>query len=221
MDKLEKVLLIVLLGTCILGLYWGFKNPAFFTDRFMMEDGEIEYATVGFLLASCVLVGTRWIKLHKKLPLNFTVISFLIVVLFFFVAGEEISWGQRLIGIESSDYFKENNSQEELNLHNLVVDGVKINKLIFGLIMTSAIMGYIVLIPVLYWKINTFTAWIDRWYIPVPKVYQSAAYLVLTLIISIIPASKNWELLEFGSVLIFFLILWAPQNPQLHRTLSD
>ena len=37
-------------------------------------------------------------------------------IAFFFVAGEELSWGQRIIGIETTEYFKENNVQEELNL---------------------------------------------------------------------------------------------------------
>jgi hypothetical protein len=49
----------ILIATAFAGLYLGFFDPDFFTDRFMMEDGEIEYAAVGFLLASCVLVGTR------------------------------------------------------------------------------------------------------------------------------------------------------------------
>ena len=50
----------------------------------------------------------------------------------FFGAGEEISWGQRIFHIESSKFFNENNSQKETNLHNMIVDGVKLNKLIFS-----------------------------------------------------------------------------------------
>ncbi len=36
-----------------------------------------------------------------------------------FVAGEEISWGQRIIGFATPDYLLDNNIQEELNLHNI------------------------------------------------------------------------------------------------------
>jgi len=36
-----------------------------------------------------------------------------------FVAMEEISWGQRILGLDSPDLFAENNLQGELNLHNL------------------------------------------------------------------------------------------------------
>lgn len=42
-------------------------------------------------------------------------------ILFFFIFGEEISWGQRIIGIESGEFFKESNIQGETNLHNLKV----------------------------------------------------------------------------------------------------
>jgi hypothetical protein len=36
------------------------------------------------------------------------------------VAGEEISWGQRLFGLFPPDVFQEHNDQQELNLHNLL-----------------------------------------------------------------------------------------------------
>jgi hypothetical protein len=142
-------------------------------------------------------------------------------VLFFFVAGEELSWGQRIIGIEPTEYFKENNAQEELNFHNLVVDGVKINKLFFGLILTTVILIYIVLVPILFHRLKSVNDFLNRWYIPVPRLRHTVSYLALTLVILIIPAGKNWELLEFGSVLIFFLILWSPVNHHLFRIPAD
>jgi len=221
MDWVEKLLLYLLLVTILLGVYWGFGDPQFFTERYMMEDGEIEYGTVILLLASCVLILYRWLKLRKVHSLYFSLISLLIFIGFFFVAGEELSWGQRIIGIETTEYFKENNAQQELNLHNLVISGIKINKLIFGLILTTVILLYIVLLPILYNQMKSFSSLLDRWYIPVPRLRHAVSYLVLTLIISIIPASKNWELLEFGSVLIFFLILWTPVNHYLFRIADD
>ena len=40
-------------------------------------------------------------------------------LIFIFGAGEEISWGQRIFNVESSEYFLENNAQGETNLHNM------------------------------------------------------------------------------------------------------
>jgi hypothetical protein len=37
----------------------------------------------------------------------------------FVVSMEEISWGQRILGIDSPEYFLSHNRQKELNLHNL------------------------------------------------------------------------------------------------------
>ena len=220
-DNLEKTLLGLLALATLLGIYWGFIDPDFFTNRYMMEDGEIEYATVILLLASCVLIMSRWLRLRKVNNVYFSLVSWFVFIAFFFVAGEELSWGQRIIGIETTEYFKENNDQEELNLHNLVVGGVKINKLIFGLILTTAILIYMVLVPILFHRLKSVNNLLDRWYIPVPRLRHTVSYLALTLVILIIPAGKNWELLEFGSVLIFFLILWAPVNDHLFRIQAD
>lgn len=43
----------------------------------------------------------------------------LLAVAAFYVAGEEISWGQQVFGWASSGYFKANNLQGETNLHNM------------------------------------------------------------------------------------------------------
>lgn len=75
--------------------------------------------------------------------LVFTITSFyskgmeavLVVVMSFlmlFIFGEEISWGQRLFGIESSDLISENNFQNEISLHNFINPILKYCFLIFG-----------------------------------------------------------------------------------------
>jgi len=217
MGWVEKLLLLLLFATTLLGVYWGFTDPALFTNRYMMEDGEIEYLTVILLLASCVVVLYRWVRLRKSRSVYFSLVSWFILLVFFFVAGEELSWGQRIIGLETPEYFKQNNAQEELNLHNLVVGEVKINKLIFGLILTTAILIYMVLVPILFHRVKPVSRLLDHWYIPIPRLRHTVSYLTLTLVILIIPASKNWELLEFGSVLIFFLIIWTPVNHHLFK----
>ena len=207
-----KILWLWFWAMLALGVFWGFTQPDFFTNQFMQEDGFIEYSTVVLLLASVVLVFFRWKKFRSTQTWKFTLVSWLIIVTFLFVAGEEVSWGQRIFNLETTDYFKEHNTQEELNLHNLMVGDVKINKLIFGLILTTAILIYTVLVPILYTRFTGIKRLLDAWYIPVPSWRQSISYVVLMILITIIPASKNWELLEFGSVLIFFLILLNPRN---------
>ena len=217
MDRLEMTLWTVLVITTLLGVYWGYTDPDFFTNHYLMEDGVIEYGTVFLLLAACLVTGNRWFHYWRRKSFRFSVISLLVVICFFFVAGEEVSWGQRIFGLETTEYFKEHNDQKELNLHNLVVGDVKINKLIFGVILTTTILVYMIIVPLSYNKFESVRNRLDHWYIPIPKLRHSLGYLVLLLIISLIPPGKKWELLEFGSVLIFFLILWSPLNEYLFR----
>lgn len=66
----------------------------------------------GFLTARKVL-DKSWASLIKKL------IFLGLALLFFFGAGEEISWGQRIFGFATPEALAEINKQDELNLHNL------------------------------------------------------------------------------------------------------
>jgi hypothetical protein len=66
----------------------------------------------GFMLARKELDKT-WISVVKQL------VYLGLAALFFFGAGEEISWGQRILGFETPETLSAINRQEEFNLHNL------------------------------------------------------------------------------------------------------
>jgi hypothetical protein len=68
----------------------------------------------GFRLARRILDRT-WMSLAKQL------VYLGLAFLFFVGAGEEISWGQRLLGFETPEAVSQVNRQEEFNLHNLTV----------------------------------------------------------------------------------------------------
>ena len=68
----------------------------------------------GFRVARKIL-GKTWISLIKQL------VYLGLALLFFFGAGEEISWGQRIFGFETPQTLAQVNKQDELNLHNLSV----------------------------------------------------------------------------------------------------
>ena len=40
-------------------------------------------------------------------------------IVFFLIAGEEISWGQRIFDLATPDYLSSVNEQDELNFHNI------------------------------------------------------------------------------------------------------
>lgn len=87
--------------------------------RLMQEDGPAEWATVFAFVVAAALYGKRALADAPWL----TRAAFVSVALFcVFVAGEEISWGQRLFAIEPPAVFLEHNFQQELNVHNLLTN---------------------------------------------------------------------------------------------------
>jgi hypothetical protein len=117
---------------------------------------------------------------------------------FLFGAGEEISWGQRIFNIESSEFFKQYNAQGETNLHNTIINDTKINKLVFGKGIGILFLFYLAVFIPLYHKKTAFRSFVDRLAIPVASHYQVAAYVIAILLIQVgMESSKKGELLEF------------------------
>ncbi len=90
------------------------------------EDALVEYATAGLYVAMSVMAIINLIHLRKRRASMgaFYFLYFISHMLFalgtFLVAGEEISWGQRLLGVETPEHLAAINTQDELNLHNNV-----------------------------------------------------------------------------------------------------
>ncbi len=83
------------------------------------EDGVIEWATTfAFLGAALFFVST----LRRPAPWLERVVRGGLALVCVVVAGEEISWGQRLVGFQPPELFLERNFQQELNLHNILMD---------------------------------------------------------------------------------------------------
>ncbi len=80
------------------------------------EDSWVEYLTPAwFLLTALILFATALAE--QRLPLRCVYI--LAAIAFLFAAGEELSWGQRIIGFPTPDFLLNINRQDEVNLHNI------------------------------------------------------------------------------------------------------
>ena len=83
------------------------------------EDGPVENMTAAALFTSALLAipaCSRALMGNRKWLASYY--GFL-AVLFLIAAGEEISWGQRALDIETPEWLREANAQQEINLHNL------------------------------------------------------------------------------------------------------
>ena len=173
-------------------------------NSFVAEDGIIEYLTAIFLLSISIFLIKKLFEMEKKISVNnLGIIIFSII--FFFGFGEEISWGQRIFNIETPPFFSENNLQSETNIHNLMIEGVKLNKLIFTNGLFFIFSFYFLAIPYLYTKSNNVRTLINRYSIVIPKHSQSVIFISSTIIIYIFSherISEIWECLFAFSMLI-------------------
>jgi len=216
-EKLAYVFLIFVFG---LGIYYANTNLLFFDEVYTKEDGFAEYGTAILLLSSSILLFSRFITLFKSKKTFWKVGIFLIATVFLFGAGEEISWGQRIFNVESSEYFIENNAQGETNLHNMVVDGKKINKIIFSQLLTIVLVIYLIIAPLLYRKFEAIKNLANLFAVPIVKWQHTIAFLASTGLVALMPSDRKWELYELAFGVIFFLIFLNPLNKNIYKATS-
>lgn len=213
-DKIAYAFLAAVMG---ISIYYGFTDAEFFNTVITREDGSVEYGTAVFLFIISLLCFYRLFFTSKGKSLTWKIGVLGFALLFLFGAGEEISWGQRIFEIESGEYFLENNAQQETNLHNLVVGGKKVNKIIFSQLLMLVMVIYLIVAPVLYrrkeWVKNLF----DRFAVPVVKWHHTIAFLASTILVAINPPDRKWEVYELAFGLIFLLIFLNPLNKDIFR----
>ena len=211
MEKILKIIIkLLIIGTTVISLTYYFRSDLY--NVLIQEDGLIEYTTAVMLLLISVFLLIRLIKVGREKNTMWIFFNVLMILGLFFAFGEEISWGQRIFSIETSDFFLENNLQKETNLHNLTVYGVKINKIIFSYALTLILGTYFLFSLLLFKKNQYFKKIIKKFGIPVPKIQHTVILFVVSIIIIVIPDSKKWELWECLFALIFLLVTLEPYN---------
>jgi hypothetical protein len=214
----EKLVLgFVAIGT-VTGFALSYINHDLFKQYFIVEDGFTEWMTVLALLVGMVVCFRRVWMLRGQRPFSFLLMTTLLGLFFMFGAGEEISWGQRLFDMESSEFFQEHNAQGEMNLHNLVVGDTKINKLIFGKGLAIMLFLYLAVLIPLYRRKPAVQRFMDRLAIPIATNYQIVAYILVLLVVQVLMASsRKGEMLEFAGSFVFLLNVVFPYNRSLFQ----
>ncbi len=129
----------------LLWLAWAYFLSTFYPDLYYLTVQEDEYLEWGtfwaFFLASILFAVAAWrqYRVCRRFPWFLLGVS----LFCFLVAGEEISWAQRVIGYRPPTYFLEDNFQQELNIHN--VFGTTARKFT----VRTILLGYGVLLPLL------------------------------------------------------------------------
>lgn len=120
------------LGASALGAGWLYFQRGEILSALCREDGPVESLTaLSYLLASALFLRAAAAVRFRNLW------AWGYALLFFLVAGEEVSWGQRLWDLPTPEELRALNVQGELNLHNL--DGVSQSVRAAGLMVVLAI----------------------------------------------------------------------------------
>jgi len=128
-----------------------------------------------FLFAAAMFFSLRAVFSPSRYRLFFT----LLALACFYVTMEEISWGQRIFGWSSPEFFKDRNIQGETNLHNFLVGPVRTTaKSLVEYLLAGALLLYGVVYPVLLRTGSRAAAWLDGRGLASPPLSLSPAFAV-------------------------------------------
>ena len=202
----------VILSFVGIGIFISYTDQAMFDGIYVLEDGLVEWSTFYLLL---ILMLTSWVKLGQLWSQRTWWFRFCLLVagfIFLFGAGEEISWGQRIFRWSAPQYFMENNTQQETTLHNLVIGGVRLNKVVFGSGLGIFIGLYLLVLPRLYRSKQWLKKIVDASAIPLAQIHHVISFIIMFASVSVIHSGKRGELFEFAGVFLFWLIFLFPYN---------
>ncbi len=169
------------------------RLDASFVRSYTDEDGLIEY-----LGALCLAVGTVFALLAfrrsgrapaGRIDARIKRLSYLGLALFLLLAlGEEISWGQRLLGIGTPQALAEINAQGEINFHNLYgnSNGQNASDLIFKAFW----FGFGVVLPLVAAASRTARSFLGR-YLPVVPLWLAVLFVFQQLLWQ--PVQASWR----------------------------
>ena len=155
------------------------------------EDGPVEWATFAALVGLAIFLFRRLRVKDITYPKSVRAAMMGLALLCLLAAGEEISWGQRILGLETGERFRELNYQGETNLHNLLPP-----QLFNGLIMLTFLFLFC-----LYPLYKHFRSSETPWWLP------SRHLAILSLGVILVNHYRVSRIEHFGNVSVFLLVV--------------
>lgn len=207
-----KFLSIILVPLLLCIFYVLYKHDKGYYISSTHEFHVVQSGTFIFLFFCGILavfISTRAIQ-NKKFYLIFGILCLLF-------AFEEINWGQRLIGIQTPEFFDKYSDQSDINAHNLL-------QKTFGF-KTKHVAGWVlffygVCLPLicLRKKIKSLLA---RNHIVVPPLILSHSFLIAALMMFDYPTGQEEELGELFFSICFILFIIQEYFKQQHAGEGD
>ena len=154
----------------------------------LQEDQIIEWMTFwAFFIAGILFTQAAYRHYVDESRIPWFLLG--VGVFCFFVALEEISWGQRLFGYRPPAYFLEQNFQQEFNFHNVVDTDLRL------LALKAVILGFGVVLPAV-WLIPPIRRLCWKIAIVPPPIFFAPAFLATYCLYEIYPWQFSGELVE-------------------------
>ncbi|MEZ4736758.1 MAG: hypothetical protein R3E79_57490 [Caldilineaceae bacterium] len=170
------------------------------------EDGFAENLQI-FFSALTFICALMLIRRYQQAGKHLIVVLYVILCFgLLFLIGEEISWGQRIFGWQTTGVLAEINTQHETNLHNIVgaKTAFKWVQLLIG--------AYGTLLPLMFgrWQGNSRVKELFAAIIPdYTLIPYFASMFIWKLYRNLLPAPANWEfaLAEYNEMLELVLAM--------------
>ncbi len=209
----------------LLVIFFSYIVYAFCSDEVLLklgeEDGFFEWMTAIFFLISSVLFLILFRRTKNIFLLG-------LAFIFFFGAGEEISWGQRLFNFGTPESLNKVNVQHEFNIHNLEIfndqdlSGVKKTGwkrlLEINILFRIFSVCFLVVVPFFFYHINRPRIVVPKWLrMPVASSVVGIFFFISWLIFyalkyAVLPRNKEFdyyltvgEVFEFTAAFVWFL----------------
>jgi len=116
---IRNIVTIILFGLLtLIVILLSFNEGAL--KNFCREDGPIEWAQAIFLLLASAVFFYNFLAAKNKRNI-FSYIPLLLAIFLIFAFLEEVSYGQRVFGVNAPYYFQRHNVHREINIHNLMI----------------------------------------------------------------------------------------------------
>ncbi len=213
MTLAERGIYMSIALTIVIGMIIARVDPDFLDAYYLAEDGILEWLTVIIILFCAFLCFRRATYLRSIRPKIFLLSLVFIGFGFLFCAGEELSWGQRIFSIDTPEWLKERNQQHEMNVHNLMIGEISVNKVIFGKILSISLALYLFVLPWLTNRSTRIKYLVERFALPLPTLTQAICFLPSLIVPDlVIESGETDELRETCGFLMFVILFCFPKN---------
>lgn len=170
------------------------------------EDGPFEWAGAIFLFIASGLMVVAYVKSSEGndfcvFKTRKNIFYLLLAILFFFGCGEEISWGQRIFGWTTPEWWSIINLQGETNVHNIrlfLAPGMRWVGAFSAFISFGFL--YFFVIPLLAQSVESVQALLSGMRLPVVPVHLGPLWLVNYVIFRVLRTTSIWST-DYGYLL--------------------